>query len=232
MKKNNTSAKSKTSAKHPTVKFSLTNKGLEVSVNVSEAGELLATVKGRINGLMQGLGAALAAAGPILQQFQSGQGAPAPSPQTPEQQWAAMSPKERKAAVATAPRGMAAVVESLRALQEHRYGSSQEYQQLIDYMLQEMPESLRSAIIKGDGSDIFDAADKAVVDKDARAWMSQPAIVTWLADFAQHIKPSVEARVAADKKASVAKDVKRRAKRAAKRAPKAASNSTAQNEAT
>lgn len=114
---------------------------------------------------------------------------------TPTQaEWDAMTPEQQQAQIAAAPRGSMAVIQSIMAIQTKQYGSQSEYQELIRYLVTEMPLDLRVAVLDGNESTVMGIMAPIVQSVPGiQTWIMQPGVMQWIRDFVVQLPPSIEA---------------------------------------
>lgn len=79
------------------------------------------------------------------------------------------------------PSGIEAVGGCLKALQTQAVTTQDEVNQLVTYMITEMPEELRRAIVAGDEQQIIQIATPAFMgNAELKAWLMQPGVVDWV----------------------------------------------------
>ncbi len=113
---------------------------------------------------------------------------------TAEEAWAAMTPAEREAELAKSPRGVKGVLSALQVIQQERYHNQTEYQQVIQYLISEMPLNLRVAVLNGDQASVIGIC-KPVIDQfpEYKTWMDDVAVQVWTLQFVQGLPASIEA---------------------------------------
>ncbi len=203
-----------------------------LAVNIND-GKVLVTFSGTVEaindavkGLHSGVGNVMEMVRQIVPQL-APQQAPAPAPNWDEtaKAWNALTPEQQAAAKADAPKGMQAVVESLNAVQTKRFRTVFEYQGLVEYMLQEMSDEFREAVIKGDGGSVISLLSEAMDGSPHRElladWFAKPDVAAWIGEYTAQLAPSVEAWVAAHPKPAAPAAPKAKTKRRGKSRNKA-----------
>jgi hypothetical protein len=116
-----------------------------------------------------------------------------PAPGKNQAEWDAMTPEQRAAIQAQAPTGANAVIQSIYAIQKQRYSTQTEYQQLIQYLVTEMPLDLRVAVLNGDEASIFALmAPIVTTTPELATWIIQPGVADWIRTFVAQLPPSLE----------------------------------------
>jgi len=91
------------------------------------------------------------------------------------------------------PTGIEAVGGSLIAISRQEYQSEQEYQQLIAFMLSEMPHNLRVAVAESDEDQIFQICSETFMgNAELRQWIAQPGVSDWLRQYLRQLAPLVQ----------------------------------------
>lgn len=107
--------------------------------------------------------------------------------------WEAMTPEQRAAAEAQTPRGAEAVVQAIYAIQQQKYQSQAEYQELIKYLVTEMPLDLRVAVLDANESMLMGIMQPIVMKTPALVtWIMQPGVADWIRTFVSQLPPSLE----------------------------------------
>lgn len=90
------------------------------------------------------------------------------------------------------PRGIEAVGGVMMAVYAKAYSTEQEYQQLISFMLSEMPDNLRQAVAAGDESSIIEICTPAFLENaELRGWITTEGVADWIRAFLQQLQPLV-----------------------------------------
>ncbi len=130
--------------------------------------------------------------------------APAPAPAAPaaavpeksavQAEWDALTPEQQAERTAQAPRGAEAVIRCINLIQTNSYASQAEYQELIKYLVTEMPLDLRVAVLNGDEAQVV-ALMLPVVQANSQlaAWIMMPGMFEWIRTFVSQLPPSLEA---------------------------------------
>jgi hypothetical protein len=129
------------------------------------------------------------------------------SDKTPaEVRWETLTPEQQQAETAQAPTGTHAVLGCLRAINTEQHGNQAEYQQLISYMVAQMPLDLRVAVM--DGNELAVATivmPVAKTDPEIWAWLTAEATAAtetaeakvstldWIRNFVKLLPASIEA---------------------------------------
>jgi hypothetical protein len=126
--------------------------------------------------------------------------------------WESMTPEEQAQMQASAPTGVPAVLGCLKALETHQYTNQAEYQNLIQYLVQQMPLPLRVAVLDGDELTVMAiSTPHAQADPELWSWLMTPAVAAapaangvpaieaklatldWVRQFVAQLPPSIEA---------------------------------------
>ncbi len=119
--------------------------------------------------------------------------APAAEKTTTQAEWDAMTPEQQAAMREKTPTGANAVIQSIYAIQNQRYGNQAEYQQLIQYLVTEMPLDLRVAVLNGDEAAVFGLlAPIVTTTPELAAWIMKPGVADWIRTFVSQLPPSLE----------------------------------------
>jgi hypothetical protein len=132
-------------------------------------------------------------------------------PKTPaEIRWESMTPEEQAKEQASMPTGTIAVLMALKAIHTRQYGNQAEYQQLVQFLVTQMPLDLRVAVLNGDELGVA-AITTPVAQKEKEIWEwlmlaevpvpagapqgteAQPSTLAWIRGFTSQLPPSIEA---------------------------------------
>ncbi len=119
--------------------------------------------------------------------------APVPEKTKTQAEWDAMTPEQRQEMAHRAPTGATAVIQSIYAIQNQQYGNQAEYQQLIQYLVTEMPLDLRVAVLNGDEASVMSIMAPIVqATPQLGAWIIKPGVMEWIRQFVSQLPPSLE----------------------------------------
>lgn len=127
-----------------------------------------------------------------------------------EIRWESMTPEEQAKEQASMPTGTIAVLMALKAIHTRQYGNQAEYQQLVQFLVTQMPLDLRVAVLNGDELGVA-AITTPVAQKEKEIWEwlmlaevpvpagapqgteAQPSTLAWIRGFTSQLPPSIEA---------------------------------------
>lgn len=123
----------------------------------------------------------------------------APSaPLTPEQQaekeWAAMTPEQQAAIKAAQPKGIKGVLVALKMIQTKAFANQAEYQNLVQFLVSEMPLNLRVAVFDADQAGVIAICQPVIQEtSELSTWIFQPGVLEQVQTFVAQLPPSLEA---------------------------------------
>lgn len=86
------------------------------------------------------------------------------------------------------------VLATLRAIQQHAYGTTEEYQRLVQNAVQLMPIELRVAVLDNDEARVLQLVTPTIEHFDQlREWSSNQEVLTWLREYVPQLAQPIEA---------------------------------------
>lgn len=121
-----------------------------------------------------------------------------------ELHWESLTPEQQAAEAQDAPKGTKAVLACLKSIHTQQFGNQNEYQQLIGYMVDQMPLDLRVAVLDNDEIKVaMIVTPVAKAEAELWTWLTlpetqtvdgpKPSTLDWIRQFVQSLPPSIEA---------------------------------------
>lgn len=103
-----------------------------------------------------------------------------------------LGPNPQEVAI-EAPTGIQAVGAGLKAIQQNAFSSEEEKRQVIEYMLDQMPDDLAIAIEDGDEEQVFAICTPAfAATPELLQWIAIPEVQQWVRDFLPNLVPAIQ----------------------------------------
>lgn len=112
----------------------------------------------------------------------------------PQQAAAPQPPVQPAVAPEEVPTGVTAVLACLMAIHTNKFGNAQEHQNVVGYLLHNMPVDLRVAVLEGSEPTIFRIVGPYVeAEPECSAWFKVPANLGWVRNYVAQLRPHLEA---------------------------------------
>ena len=116
-------------------------------------------------------------------------GAPQPDQVSMQQ----VGPVQQQVPVMETPTGIRAVGACLMTIQAQAYQTQEQYQEILAFMVSEMPDEVRQAVAAGDEMTVLSlCAQTFEADPELKAWITAPNTVQWVRQFLSQLAPQIE----------------------------------------